>query len=130
LPFGGAAEGAAIVLFGGLLLVALARGVLAIRAGRAAEHREWMVRAFALSIAIAVVRIVALPIDVLLTPLGLRPGPIFAISVWAGWIMSLAAAEAWIRRTRAALGSSTAGAYTGAAPAGRPAWAPPGPDSL
>jgi uncharacterized membrane protein len=130
MPFGGAAEAAAIALFGGLLLIALVRAVLAIRAGRVAAHREWMLRVMALSIAISVVRVVALPMDVLLTPLGFGAGPIFVISVWTGWLLSLGAAEAWIRRTRPALGSRAARAYTGAAPAGRPAWPPPGSDPL
>ena len=100
MPFGGPAEAVAIALFGGLLLTAVVRGFLAIRSGRVALHREWMIRTFALAIAISTVRLVGPVVDYAFTPGGLRSWDMFARSVWIGWVLTIAAAEAWIRYTR------------------------------
>jgi hypothetical protein len=100
MPFGGPAEAVAIALFGGLLLIAVVRGFLAIRSGRTALHREWMIRTFALGIAISTVRLVGPVVDYAFTPGGLRSWDMFALSLWIGWVLTVAAAEAWIRYTR------------------------------
>ena len=100
MPYGGPGEALAIAIFGGLLLVALTKAVVAIRDGRVAEHREWMLRAFAVALAIATVRIVAVPFDIAFTPLGLDPRRQFVLSVWTGWLITVGGAEVWIRRTR------------------------------
>lgn len=100
MPFGGPAEAVAIALFGGLLLIAVVRGFLAIRSGRIALHREWMIRTFALGIAISTVRLVAPVVDYAFTPTGMRSWDMFALAVWIGWLLTIAAAEAWIRYTR------------------------------
>jgi hypothetical protein len=100
MPFGGAAEVVAIALFGGLFLAALGRAVVAIRTGKVALHREWMIRAFAVAIGISTVRVFGAGLDLLLTPAGVRPDRVFVLSVWAGWVATLAAAELWIGRTR------------------------------
>lgn len=100
MPFGGRTEALAIALFGGLLLVALARAVVAIRRGQVACHREWMIRAFAVAIGISTVRVVGAVFDVTLTPLGVGPREVFVLSVWTGWITTLGAAELWIAHTR------------------------------
>jgi uncharacterized membrane protein len=101
MPFGGAGESAAIVLFGGFLVFAVSKAVMAIRGGRVAQHREWMIRSFALALAISTVRVVAAVLDLTLTPAGLGPRPAFVISLWVGWITTVGAAELWIRFTRA-----------------------------
>jgi uncharacterized membrane protein len=100
MPFGGAAEAVAIALFGGLFLLALGRAVAAVRTGRVALHREWMIRAFAVALGISTVRVLGAGLDVLLTPAGVRPDHVFVLSVWAGWVSTLAAAELWIAWTR------------------------------
>ena len=100
IPYAGWGETMAIVLFGGLLLVAIGRGYIAIRRKEVARHREWMIRVFALALAISTVRIVAVVLDVALTPAGWSSRQIFVASLWAGWIITLAAAEGWIRQTR------------------------------
>jgi len=87
-------------VFGGLFLFAVYRGVRAIRRGQVARHREWMIRVFALAVAISTVRLVGAVLDVALTPLGVRPPAVFALSVWTGWILTLGIAELWIRHTR------------------------------
>lgn len=101
MPYAGALESIPITLFSLVLLVALFRAVTAIRAGRVHAHREWMVRAFAVLVAISTVRFVAIPVDLFTTPLGMGPRAQFVLAVWMGWLTTLGVAEWWIRRTRA-----------------------------
>lgn len=100
MPYGGPSEAVVIAASGGLLVIAVCRGVLAIRRRQVARHREWMIRVFAAAIAISTVRVVGGPLDVVLTPAGLRPPAVFAISVWTALILTLGGAELWIRSTR------------------------------
>ena len=43
----------------------------------------------------------AAALDFALTPAGVRPPDLFALSLWIGWGVTLVAAELWIRYTRA-----------------------------
>ena len=61
IPFSGWAERMLIGLFGGLFLFALGKGFVHVRAGRVAPHREWMIRAFAVALAIATQRLIFIP---------------------------------------------------------------------
>jgi uncharacterized membrane protein len=99
-PFGGVAETIPISLAAVLFLFALARATVAIRARDVARHREWMIRAFALAVGIATVRVVGLVLDLTLTPLGVPLMTGFVMALWVGWVVSVATAEAWIRHTR------------------------------
>jgi hypothetical protein len=108
MPYGGPAESVAIALFGALFLLALSRAFLAIRRHQVARHREWMIRAFAIALAISTVRVVGAAFDVLLTPAAVHPAPIFVLSIWTGWIVTVAAAEPWIRHTRTDLRTAPA----------------------
>jgi uncharacterized membrane protein len=105
MPFGGAAEATAIVVFGSWLLACLSRAVLAIRRGRIAVHREWMIRGFAAALGISSVRLVGAPLDLILTAAGVGPRPMFAASVWTGWLLTIALAEAWLRASRTSVAS-------------------------
>jgi hypothetical protein len=100
MPFAGPPEAAAIALFGGLFLLALARGFVAIRRRDLATHREWMIRAFAIALGISTVRLLGAVFDLALTPAGVSPAGVFLVSIWLGWLVTLGAAELWIRRTR------------------------------
>lgn len=100
LPFAGPGESVPIALFGGLLLYALLKAVVAIRGRQVARHREWMIRAFALALAISTVRIVGAVLDLTVTPAGFGPRPMFVVAIWTGWVTTLGAAEIWIRYTR------------------------------
>ncbi|MDQ5872222.1 MAG: DUF2306 domain-containing protein [Acidobacteriota bacterium] len=103
MPYGGLGEAAATTLFGGILLVSVIRAVAAIRRGQVALHREWMIRAFAIVLGISMVRVVGPVFDLAFTPAGLPPRELFVLSLWTGWTLTLAAAEAWIRYTRVAV---------------------------
>lgn len=109
MPYGGAREAAVIVLFGGILLTAVTLAVAAIRRGDVARHREWMIRAFAVAVGIATVRVVGMVLDLALTPAGVGPADVFVLSLWTGWILTLAGAEGWIRYTRAEAAKASTG---------------------
>lgn len=55
--FDGPLEASASVVFGLYFLVALGRGLVAIRRRDVATHRRWMVRAFAIALAVGTIRI-------------------------------------------------------------------------
>jgi uncharacterized membrane protein len=101
IPFSGWPERVIIGLFGGLFLVALIKGFVHIRAGRVALHREWMIRAFAIGLSIATMRlifvptllIVAAPTDALVTVLSTS-------SFTAALVLHASVAELWIHATR------------------------------
>jgi uncharacterized membrane protein len=100
MPYGGLGEASAITFFGGLFVFSVVRAVVAIRRHQVARHREWMIRAFSIAIGISTVRIVAAVLDLALSPAGLRPPDLFALSLWMGWAITLGAGELWIRYTR------------------------------
>jgi uncharacterized membrane protein len=102
IPIGGTPERIAIALFGGGFLFAISRAWVAIRRKQVAIHREWMIRAFALAIAISVIRVIGPVVDLTLTPRGVRPPQILVVALWIGWPLTIAAAELWIKRTRSA----------------------------
>jgi uncharacterized membrane protein len=96
-PAAGIGEVIVIAIVAALFLWSLARAVVAIRKRRIATHRQWMIRAFAAAIGISTIRIVALIADFFLTPAGFTLVEIFVLSLWAGWGITIAAAELWIR---------------------------------
>ena len=100
MPYGGVGEAIAIAGVGGWLLAALSSAVVAIRRGDVARHRQWMIRAVAVALGISTVRLVAAPLDFLLLPYGIGPEKVLVLSLWAGWAITFASAEWWIRRTR------------------------------
>jgi uncharacterized membrane protein len=102
MPIGGIPEAIGVGLFGGLFIVSLGNAYIAIRRRQVARHREWMIRAFATAIAISTVRVIAVAMDVALTLAGVRPPMVFVITIWTGWIVTLAIAEGWIRSGRSA----------------------------
>jgi uncharacterized membrane protein len=101
IPFSGWAEGVLIALFGSLFVFALGKGFVHVRAGRVALHREWMIRAFAIALAIATQRLIFIPS--LLVVGDPTHGQIVTLSI-AAWSAALVVhsslAEAWIRLTR------------------------------
>jgi uncharacterized membrane protein len=115
MPHAGVAEAVPIAIFALLFLSALLNGVAAIRAGDRVRHREWMIRAFGLAAGISMVRLVALPLDVALTPAGYTPSSIFVISIWLGWLLALGGAELWLSHTRAPMEVATPRRSTSAA---------------
>ena len=99
MPYGGAIEASAIALFGAFFLFAAARAYLAIRRRDVARHREWMIRMFAAALAVAFMRLIAFAFVAIAGVQGLSRDAA-GFTMWAGWLITLAAAELWIRRSR------------------------------
>jgi Predicted membrane protein (DUF2306) len=87
---------AAFVGEAGLWLATTVIAYVHIRAHHVQRHREWMIRSYAL----AAFFITFSLWDPFLAALPLPPASAFAIAVLLGWLVNLAAAEVWIRRTR------------------------------
>lgn len=84
---------------GAVFLAAPGIAVVAIRRGEIVRHREWMIRFFAIGVGIVVIRLVGPLMIWLLSPVPIRD--ILGLTFWAGWLVSVAVGEAWIRTTRA-----------------------------
>ncbi|HWM59981.1 MAG TPA: DUF2306 domain-containing protein [Pseudonocardia sp.] len=86
-------------------------GYRAARQRRFVEHREWMIRSFALTTSIVVNRLWLVALLIFLSP---RTGSAFggdeaamvdaaaAASVWLSWVVNLLVAEWWLHRGRSA----------------------------
>lgn len=98
---GGVNQAAATTLFGTFFLFALCKAFWHIRRREVALHREWMIRAFSIGIAVAAIRPI-IGMFFATSPLtGLAPREFFGIAFWIGFVLHLIAAEAWIRTTPA-----------------------------
>ncbi|HEY6389468.1 MAG TPA: DUF2306 domain-containing protein [Candidatus Acidoferrum sp.] len=98
---GGVNQAAATTLFGTLFLFALCRAFWHIRRGEVALHREWMIRAFAIGLAVATIRPIIGMFFATSPFTGLTPREFFGIAFWIGFVMHLIAAETWIHATGA-----------------------------
>ena len=98
---GGVNQAAATTLFGSYFLLALSRAFWLIRRREVALHREWMIRAFSIGLAVATIRPIV-GVFFATSPLtDLTPREFFGIAFWIGFVLHLIAAEAWIRTTSA-----------------------------
>jgi uncharacterized membrane protein len=97
MAIGGALETAATFVFGVAFLFALWRGFTAIRARRIAEHRRWMIRAYAIGLGVGAVRPIMGVFFATSRITHLTPHDFFGIAFWLGFTLSLAAGEMWIR---------------------------------
>jgi uncharacterized membrane protein len=97
IPIGGVNETAATFVFAIWFLFALGKAFYYVRHGEIARHREWMIRMFAIALAIATVRPI---IGMFFGFSNLSPHEFFGIAFWLGFTLHLFAAEAWITSTR------------------------------
>ena len=96
---GGVNQAAATTLFGTFFLAALCKAFWHIRRREVALHREWMIRAFSIGLAVAAIRPI-MGVFFATSPLtGLTPREFFGIAFWIGFVLHLMAAEAWIHST-------------------------------
>jgi hypothetical protein len=96
---GGVNQAAATILFGSYFLVALSRAFWLIRRREIALHREWMIRAFSIGLAVATIRPIIGIFFATSRFSGLTAREFFGIAFWIGFVLQLIAAEAWIRVT-------------------------------
>jgi uncharacterized membrane protein len=97
MAIGGTTETAATMVFATLLLVSLTQAYLAIRRRQIARHREWMIRAFAIGLAVSTVRPIVGVFFATRAITHLTVHDFFGIAFWIGFTLHLAAAEVWIR---------------------------------
>jgi uncharacterized membrane protein len=100
MAIGGALETAATTTFALLFLFSLARAFLWIRRRKIALHREWMIRAWAIGLAVTTTRPIVGAFFATSRFTHLTPHDFFGIAFWLGFTLHLPAAETWIRRTR------------------------------
>ena len=96
---GGFNQAAATTLFATFFLFALCKAFWHIRRREIPLHREWMIRAFSIGIAVATIRPIIGVFFATSRFSGLPPREFFGIAFWIGFVLHLIAAEAWIRAT-------------------------------
>jgi uncharacterized membrane protein len=97
---GGVNQAAATTLFGTYFLLALSRAFWLIRRREVALHREWMIRAFSIGLAVATIRPIMGIFFATSRFSGLTPHEFFGIAFWIGFVLHLMAAEARIHLTQ------------------------------
>ena len=99
---GGIDEKAAIALFGSLFLISLAKALWHAMHTEFARHREWMIRGYAIGLAVATVRPI---MGIFFATSAMRghlpdPAQFFGAAFWLGFSLQTIAAEVWINYTR------------------------------
>lgn len=90
-------EAMATAFFSALVLFSLAMAIYHVRHKRIGLHREWMIRGFALMLAIATERLM---LTAMMALLDIEIGILFGTSFWMAGLLHLAIAEYWISLTR------------------------------
>jgi len=101
---GGIDEKAAITLFGTFFLIALAKALWHALRREFAQHREWMIRGYAIGLAVATIRPIMGTFFAAAVLRGHAPEPreFFGTAFWVGFTLQTIAAEIWINYTRPA----------------------------
>lgn len=97
---GGINQATCTILFSGFFLLALGKAFWHIRRGQVALHREWMIRAFSIGLAVATIRPIIGIFFATSRFSGLRAHEFFGTGFWIGFVLHLVATEVWIHRTR------------------------------
>jgi uncharacterized membrane protein len=107
---GGLDEKAAITLFGTFFLVALAKALWHAMRREFVQHREWMIRGYAIGLAVATIRPIIGTFFAAAVLSGRTPEPreFFGTAFWVGFTLQTIAAEIWINYTRADAAAQTA----------------------
>ncbi|HUF27719.1 MAG TPA: DUF2306 domain-containing protein [Gemmatimonadaceae bacterium] len=100
MPFAGIGEAVTMALVTAWYAYATTRAVVAIRRLDVVEHREWMLRAAAVPLGVATIRIAGLAVELALLERALGPRMLFLLSIWSGWALTIGTVEYWIRTTR------------------------------
>jgi uncharacterized membrane protein len=100
MSIGGLDQAAATLLFAVLFLFSLVKAFLHIRRREIPQHREWMLRALAIGLAVATIRPIVGIFFATSRLTHLTPRDFFGTAFWLGFSLQLIAAEAWIHYTR------------------------------
>jgi FtsH-binding integral membrane protein len=93
-----AEETAPTVLFGTIMVGCGVMAYVRARRREVARHREWVMRCFSVGLGISTIRLIFVGL-LYTTSLPMRTK--YVVSFWLGWTLTLLAAEAWIRLSRA-----------------------------
>jgi uncharacterized membrane protein len=103
MSVGGINQAAATLLFAVLFLFSIGKAFLHIRRREIPQHREWMLRAFAIGLAVATIRPIVGTFFATSRFTHLTPHEFFGTAFWLGFTLQLIAAESWILYTRGKL---------------------------
>ncbi|NND01077.1 MAG: DUF2306 domain-containing protein [Gammaproteobacteria bacterium] len=95
--FGGVASEAASWFFGLMFIFCLLRAYWCVRKRKIAQHREWMIRSFALGLGVGTQRLV-LALMIAFTDYSMYEN--FGPALWLGFAINLVVAEIWLNHTR------------------------------
>ncbi len=96
--FGSFSTTIGVLFFSALFMVSLAQGYRHIRRREIAEHREWMIRLFAIGLGISTIRV--LTPFLMVPPLGASFVEAWDTMIWLGFSINILVAEVWINLTR------------------------------
>ncbi len=102
-PFGGLLEASATVVFGCYFVVALVTAFLAIKRGDVTRHRRWMIRAFAIGLAVGTIR-VWIGVFQAFGLMSLQDS--FGVAFWLAFLLHAVAAEAYLSKRPSARGAA------------------------
>jgi uncharacterized membrane protein len=97
IPVAGWPERVILSGFGLFFLIAIGRAFFFIRSHQVNLHREWMIRAFALSLAVSTVRLIEIPA---LVAIGHADATVINLANLLAFTLHAVVAELWIRGTR------------------------------
>ncbi|GAB4033118.1 DUF2306 domain-containing protein [Spirosoma jeollabukense] len=97
---GGFNQAAATTLFSIFFLVAIYKAFRHIRQRNIALHREWIIRAYAIGLAVATIRLVNAVLFATSSWSGLTIAEFFGTGFWLGFVLHLIVAEVWIDYTQ------------------------------
>jgi len=101
---GGVDEKAAIILFGAFFLIALGKALWHALRREFVQHREWMIRGYAIGLAVAAIRPIMGTFFAAALLRGHAPEPkeFFGTAFWIGFTLQMIGSEIWINYTRPA----------------------------
>src|ERR1700724_630604 len=97
---GGFNQAAGTALFATIFLFSLCKAFWHIRRREIALHREWMIRACSVGLAVATIRPIIGILFATSRFSGLTPYEFFGTGFWIGFVLHLVAAETWIHATQ------------------------------
>lgn len=97
-PIAGWPERIILGFYGLLFLMELGKGFYSIRVGQVMLHREWMIRAFALTLAVSTIRLIEIPALIITGTQSLQI--IYVVANITAFTSHALIAEIWIRATR------------------------------
>jgi hypothetical protein len=100
MAIGGIVESLAVAVYGTLFLLSLARAYLYILERKPDLHREWMIRAVAIGLAVSTTRPVVGIFFGTSRFTGLTVQQYFGVAFWIAFSLHLIVAQIWIARTR------------------------------